>query len=302
MTQNPEPVTPGTESTTPIEPEAYTDEYYRTAVEGYQEFAASGGRQLSARMVRALALADPRPGQRLLDIACGRGEIVLQGALRGAYAVGIDYAQAAMAVSAQSLDRSDELRIGLARMDATRLALQDGTFDVALMLDFVEHVHQPDLEAAMREVARALKPGGRLIIHTSPNRLFEDVVYRYYVRNVHRAVLGVVRLLRLDKGRLFNSLFLPTDPLPPHNEYERQLHINPQSASSLRAALQSSGFRVRRVDYWEPPQASFFPRELRWHNIGLGALDAVRFLRPLSRLPPLNRLFSNHIWVVAERR
>ena len=154
----------------------------------------------------------------------------------------------------------------------------------------------------MREVARALKPGGRLIIHTSPNRLFEDVVYRYYVRNVHRAVLGVVRLLRLDKGRLFNSLFLPTDPLPPHNEYERQLHINPQSASSLRAALQSSGFRVRRVDYWEPPQASFFPRELRWHNIGLGALDAVRFLRPLSRLPPLNRLFSNHIWVVAERR
>ncbi len=112
---------------------------------------------------------------------------------------------------------------------------------------------------------------------------------------------GLVRLLRLDKGRLLNSLLLPTDPLPPHDEYERQLHINPQSAGSLRAALQSSGFRVRRVDHWEPPQALFFPRELRWHNVGLGVLDAVRFLRPLSRLPPLNRLFSNHIWVVAER-
>ena len=125
MTQKPEPATHDTEPATRIQPEAYTDEYYRMAVEGYREFAASGGRRLSARMVRAVALADPRPGQRLLDIACGRGEIVLQGALRGAYGVGIDYAQASMAVSAQSLDRSEELRIGLARMDATRLALQD---------------------------------------------------------------------------------------------------------------------------------------------------------------------------------
>lgn len=294
MVRNAEPVTP-------IKPEAYTDEYYRTAVEGHQEFAASGGRRISARMVRALELADPRPGQRLLDIGCGRGEIVLQGAMRGAYAVGIDYAQAAMAAPVQSLDRSDELRIGLARMDATGLALQDETFDVAFMLDFVEHVHQADLEAAMREVARTLKPGGRLIIHTSPNRVCEDVVYRYYVRNVHRVVLGLVQLLRLDKGRLLNSTLLPTDPLPPHGEYERQFHINPQSAGSLRAALKRSGFRVRRIDHWEPPKKPFFPPDLRWHNIGLAALDFVRFLRPFSRLPPLSQLFCNHIWAVAER-
>jgi hypothetical protein len=35
--------------------------------------------------------------------------------------------------------------------------------------------------------------------------------------------------------------------------------------------------------------------------MGLRALDVVRFLWPLSLLPPLNRLFSNHIGVVAER-
>ncbi len=290
-----------TDEIAPIDPDAYTDEYYRTAVEGHREFADSGGRTLSARMVRALEHAELQPGQRLLDIACGRGEIVLQGALRGAYAVGIDYAQAALTVAGESLDRTADLRIGLARMDATRLALREGTFDVAFMLDFVEHVNQPDLEASLRQVGQALRPGGRLIIHTSPNRMFEEVVYRHYVRNVHRVVLALARFLRLDKGKLINSLLLPTDPLPPHDEYERALHINPQSAGSLRAAVRDAGFRVRRIDHWEPPQPSFFPPELRWHNLMLAALDVVRFLRPLSKLPPLNRVFSNHIWVVAER-
>lgn len=287
----------------PIEPGAYTEEYFRTSVEGHAEFAASGGRRLSPRMRRALALAAPRPGQRVLDIACGRGEIVLNAALRGAYGVGIDYAAGALNVARGPVCGAAMAgaRSALARMDATRLAFRDASFDAALMLDFVEHVHQPDLEGSLREVARALKPGGRLIIHTSPNRLFEDAVYPRYVRNVHRVVLGAGRRLRLNK-RFFNEWMLPTGPAPPHDEYERELHINPQSARSLRDALERARLRVRRVDHWEPPRDRFFPPEERWLNLGLRALDAVRFLRPLSGFPPINRYFSNHVWVVAERR
>ena len=290
------------ETSTRIEPAEYTEEYFRTSVEGHAEFAASGGRRLSPRLLHALDLADPKPGQHVLDIACGRGEMVLQSALRGAKAVGIDYAQAAMHVARQSLAKeSDERSATLACMDASRLALKSETQDIALMLDFVEHVHQPELERSFHEVRRALKPGGRLIIHTSPNRVFEEVVYRRYVRNVHRMLLGIVRLLRLE-SRFFNALVLPTDALPPHNEYERHLHVNPQSAGTLRRALQRSGLRVLNIGYWEPPHGSFFPAELRWHNLGLRLLDIVRFLRPFSRFPPLNRFFSNHIWVVAQRQ
>lgn len=293
----------GGEPTVAIEPDAYTEEYFRSSVEGHEEFAASRGRRLSARMVRALELADPKPGGRVLDVGCGRGEIVLQSAVRGAYAVGIDYAGAAMTVARASVEGAG---VGgcaaLARMDATRLALRPGAFDVALMLDFVEHMRQPELEEAFGETARVLKPGGRLIVHTSPNRVFEDVVYRHYVRNVHRLVLEVARPLGLHRGRVVNPLLLPTDAVPPHDEYERRLHVNPQSSGTLRSALQRNGFRVRRVDHWEPPPGPFFDPEMRWHNFWLRVLDAVRFLRPLSRLPPLNRFFSNHIWVVAERR
>jgi SAM-dependent methyltransferase len=185
-------------------------------------------------------------------------------------------------------------------MDATRLAFATSSFDVAFMLDFVEHVYQPDLEAALREVRRVLSPGGRLIIHTSPNRVFEETVYRHYVRNVHRAVLSAANAVHL-KNRFFNQLVLPTAPLPPHDEYERTLHVNPQSAPSLRSVLQRCGFRVRRLDFWEPPADTFFSDELPLHRLGLHALDALRFLRPISRRAPLNRYFSNHIWVLAER-
>ena len=283
---------------TPIEPDAYTEEYYRSAVEGHQQFAESEGKQISSRMVRALELADVRPGQRVLDIACGRGEVVLQSAMRGAYAVGIDYAQASMNIAREATSGS---QASLARMDATRLAFRPKSFDVALMLDFVEHVYQPDLDASFHEIAAALKPGGRLVIHTSPNRLFEDLVYRHYVRNVHRALLSISRLLRV-KNRLLNELVLPTAPVPPHNEYERTLHINPQTGRSLRNSLKRAGLSVRRVDVWEPPQEPFFAPEERALNFWLGVLDVVRFLRPLSRVPPMNRLFSNHIWVLAESR
>ena len=154
MTEQPDPATP-------IDPGAYTEEYFRTSVEGHEEFAASGGRRLSPRMARALDLADPRPGQRVLDIACGRGEIVLQAAIRGAHGVGIDYAGGAMTVARKSLQAAAEEAAGgtaLARMDATRLAFRPETFDAATMLDFVEHVNQPDLEAALGEVRRALRP------------------------------------------------------------------------------------------------------------------------------------------------
>ena len=286
---------------TPVSPNAYTDDYFLRSVEGYERFAESGGRDVSPRLQRALDLAALRPGQRVLDIACGRGEVVLQSALRGASAVGIDYAQAAVSIAQRALSMHDErAQTAVARMDATRLAFAPESFDAAFMLDFVEHVYQPDLESSLREVRRVLKAGGRLVIHTSPNRVFEETVYRHYVRNVHRVLLTGSRALRL-KNRFFNKLVLPTDPLPPHDEYERTLHVNPQSAASLRSALLRCGFRVRRVDFWEPPADTFFPDELRLHKLGLRALDAVRFLRPLSRRWPLDRYFSNHIWVLAER-
>lgn len=288
------------ETVSAIDPSAYTGDYFLTSVEGHGEFRASNGRRVSPRLARALELAHLQRGERVLDIGCGRGEVVLQSALRGAVAFGVDYADAALQIARGALLANGE-RAGLARMDATGLALRPSMADVAFMLDFVEHLYQPDLERTFAELHRTLRPGGRLIIHTSPNRTFEEITYPRYVRNVHRATLAVARLFRL-RGRVFNEIVLPTAAEPPRDEFERRLHVNPQSAASLRRALERAGFRVRRIDYWQPPHAPFFEARYRWDNLVLRAIDAVRFLRPFSLVHPLDRWFSNHIWVVAERR
>jgi cyclopropane fatty-acyl-phospholipid synthase-like methyltransferase len=286
----------------PVAADDYTEAYYLESVEGYEQFRASAGQAISPRLERALALADLRPGRRVLDIGCGRGDVLRSAAARGAYALGIDYSHAAMRLVADVLGRSrNGHRAGVARMDATRLALRPQSFDVALMLDVVEHLYQPDLERALAEAHTALKPGGRLVIHTSPNRVYEDVVYPYYVRNVHSALLNTARALHLPNGFL-NEIVLPTERLPPHDEYERRLHVNPQSRASLRDALRRHRFRIRTIDYWEPPPPAFLAFHIKRLSVQFRLLDAVRFLRPFSRFPPLNRLFSNHIWIVAERR
>jgi hypothetical protein len=78
------------------------------------------------------------------------------------------------------------------------------------------------------------------------------------------------------------------------------MHINEQSAPELGRVVERHGFRVRSVEFWEPPARGgyFSSRRL---NAELRVLDFIRFLRPLSMHPPLNRFFCNHIWMAAVR-
>jgi hypothetical protein len=78
------------------------------------------------------------------------------------------------------------------------------------------------------------------------------------------------------------------------------MHINEHTAPKLRADVESHGFAVRSTEFWEPPsKGGYF--ESRRLNTELAILDFLRFLRPLSQYPPLNRFFCNHIWMTAER-
>ena len=73
----------------------YTEEYFLTACEGYDVFLETEGQQLSRRLRDAFAVADVRPGMRVLDLGCGRGEIVRHCMRLGIEAYGIDYAEVA---------------------------------------------------------------------------------------------------------------------------------------------------------------------------------------------------------------
>ena len=112
-----------------------------------------------------MALAALAPGEAVLDVACGTGVLAVAAAqaVRPAGRVlGVDLADAMVRASGQ---RAQDLGLGhatFARMDAERLALPDAGFDVALCVLGLMYV--PDPDAALRELHRVLRPGGRAVL------------------------------------------------------------------------------------------------------------------------------------------
>jgi demethylmenaquinone methyltransferase/2-methoxy-6-polyprenyl-1,4-benzoquinol methylase len=110
---------------------------------------------LDRRWRRLAASAAVRPGDEVLDLCCGTGELALADlAAGGARVVGLDFS-AAMLERARRKSDAVEWRQG----DALALPFQDASFDAATVGFGIRNV--ADLEAGLAEVARVLRPGGR---------------------------------------------------------------------------------------------------------------------------------------------
>ncbi|AXB42837.1 class I SAM-dependent methyltransferase [Amycolatopsis albispora] len=123
-----------------------------------------------ARVLAALGL---RGDERLLDLGCGRGAVLLAAAelLPGGHAAGVDrWRPDQTGNSPEATRRNAELegvaaRVSLHTADMTRLPFADNAFDVVVS-GFALH-HIPTAEgrrAALGEAVRVLRPGGRLAI------------------------------------------------------------------------------------------------------------------------------------------
>ena len=151
----------------------YTREYFLTDCEGFRQYCASLGQTLSPRHKKIAALLDLSPGDRILDVGCGRGELTLYCAARGAKAYGIDLAPAALELSAAARRGCSAAPSAVfLRGDLAALPLQKGSIDLAILSDIVEHLPAAELGALLGQLFTVLKPGGRIVLHTSPNRIF----------------------------------------------------------------------------------------------------------------------------------
>lgn len=111
---------------------------------------------LDQRWRRATVRATVREGDRVLDACCGTGDLAIAARKAGAgEVVGIDF-------SAPMLERARRKAPELEwqQADVLKLPFEDASFDVAVVGFGVRNVE--DLEAALRELRRVLRPGGRL--------------------------------------------------------------------------------------------------------------------------------------------
>lgn len=115
-----------------------------------------------------VARADIRPGHRVLEIGCGPGGL-LAAVLREcpeADVIGLDPDPEALARAAR---RTTGHAVRLARGTATALPEPDGTVDRVLSSFMFHHLGHDEQRAAVAEVARVLRPGGRLhLVDISP--------------------------------------------------------------------------------------------------------------------------------------
>ncbi len=260
----------------PLPSTLYTEEYFRTACEGYDEFNATEGEHLSRRLSSAFALAEITPGMAILDVGCGRGEILRHCARLGANAYGIDYAEVAVRLSQRVLRSFDpEMRAHTAvvQADAKRLPFPDEAFDRVLMFDVVEHLHPWELHTAMLEVHRVLKPDGRFIIHTAPNVWYDRYAY------------PLVRLARTLMGEGHKYPKNPRQFIVSVNEH---VHVNEQSLWSMRQALRRAGFKGK-VWLDSPPQD-------RDEHFILAGLRMLMF-----NVPPFCWFFEREVFAVASK-
>lgn len=149
-----------------------------------------------------LQAADLFRGADVLDFGCATGWLTLSLANLGCHAVGVDISPQAIALAEAVHARRDLRPGGSARFlgyDGRRLPLDDGSMDRVVCFDAFHHVR--DQAATIAELARVLRPGGRIaMVEPGPNHSrtpqsqAEMALYKVIENDVDMAQVGAAAL------------------------------------------------------------------------------------------------------------
>jgi ubiquinone/menaquinone biosynthesis C-methylase UbiE len=132
------------------------------AVEHYEH---SWSRQLAPAQELLLEMAEPQPGEHVLDVACGTGLVTLPAARAvgpEGRLVATDISEGMVGACRAAAQNAGLNWVEFARLGAENLDLPEGSFDVILCALGLMYVPDPTL--AMRQMWRASKPGGRAAV------------------------------------------------------------------------------------------------------------------------------------------
>lgn len=125
--------------------------------------AIYGSRDVLRRRRLVREALDASPGERILDVGCGPGfyvaELLEQVGAEGSV-VGVDGSPQMLELAARRCREYENVAFHTA--DARALPVQDASFDAAVSVQVLEYVE--DVGAAVAELRRALRPGGRAVV------------------------------------------------------------------------------------------------------------------------------------------
>jgi len=151
--------------------------------------------------VATVRAVDPKPGERILDVAAGTGTSSAALARTGATVVAADFSPGMIAEG-----RARHPRIEFVEADAERLPFGDDEFDAVTISFGLRNIAHP--KAALAEMYRVLKPGGRLVVceFSRPPRALFRSAYRLYSRYVMPVIARAVSSNSEAYGYLAESI------------------------------------------------------------------------------------------------
>jgi demethylmenaquinone methyltransferase / 2-methoxy-6-polyprenyl-1,4-benzoquinol methylase len=136
---------------------------------------------------RLLALANGRPGERVLDICCGTGDVALAFARQGLEVTGLDFSEPMLTVARERL-KVQSAKLGIQNSltflqgDAQQIPFPDASFDIVTISYGLRNLQ--NWEAGLREMCRVARPGGRLLVldFGKPDNALWRRIYFSYLR------------------------------------------------------------------------------------------------------------------------
>ena len=236
-------------------------------------------------------------GLKVLEIGCGMGTDGAQFAKAGADYTGIDLTAAAIELARKRFALSNlkgEFRVS----DAEDLDFDNESFDLVYSHGVLHHT--PDIEAAVREIHRVLKPGGRAIVMLYHRGSYN---YRIGIRVLRRAGAG---LLKSESGiKLVHRLTgEPVDSLREHAASLRSVNGNFSAAELLNQSTDGAGNPLVRV-YSRSEARKLFRDfrqvELRAYFLNKRFIPLIGKLLPRSIESALASRWGWHLWIYATK-